>query len=103
MPIVHIQPSGIDIEVEPGESVAEAAWRQDITWPTECYGQMSCTKCYANIVEGEEYVVPADEDELFVLRTRFPAKVRTTFTRLGCCLKVRADGVVLDKLGVMAP
>lgn len=103
MSVVRVEPSGLDIKVEAGEPVAEAAWRQGYTWPTKCWGQLDCTSCFARIAEGEELVVPAEDDELAAMRTRLPARLRSPLVRLGCRLRVTADGVVLEKKGVGPP
>jgi 2Fe-2S ferredoxin len=103
--IVHIDGSDVDLEVNQGESVAEAAWRQGYTWPTKCYGQMECMQCFVRVQPGlgELNVVPAGEDELLAMRTLFPAKMRTSMVRLGCRIEVKGEGVVLEKKGVVAP
>jgi len=53
MPVIHIEPGGIDLEVGPNESVAESAWRQGYTWPTRCWGQADCMVCWVRILDGE--------------------------------------------------
>jgi ferredoxin, 2Fe-2S len=103
MPVVRVEPGGVEIPVQPRETVAEAAWRQGYTWPTKCYGQLDCTQCFARISAGEEHVVPAADDELFTMRTRLPARLRSPLVRLGCRLLVTGDGVVLEKKGVRPP
>jgi 2Fe-2S ferredoxin len=103
MAIVHVEPGGIDIKVEAGESVAEAAWRQGYTWPTKCWGQLECTACFVRIAEGEEFVIPAQDDEIFAMRTILPARLRSPLVRLGCRIQVTADGVQLEKKGVRPP
>ncbi|EME67270.1 ferredoxin [Rhodococcus ruber BKS 20-38] len=103
MPRVRIEGSDLEIGVETYESVAEAAWRQDYVWPSRCWGQRECMQCFVRIRAGEEYVVPADEDELFAMRTKFPPRLRSPLVRLGCCIRVTQDGVVLEKKGVSAP
>jgi ferredoxin, 2Fe-2S len=103
MTVVRIEPGGIEIEVAAREPVAEAAWRQGYTWPTKCYGQLDCTQCFARITAGEEQVLPALDDELFTMRTRLPARLRSPLVRLGCRVLVAGDGVVLEKKGVRPP
>jgi 2Fe-2S ferredoxin len=103
MTVVRIEPGGIGIEVKSRESVAEAAWRQGYTWPTKCWGQMDCVTCFARIREGEERILPPQDDELFAMRTRLPARLRSPLVRLGCRILVTGDGVVLEKKGVRLP
>jgi 2Fe-2S ferredoxin len=101
--IVRIEGSGVEIAVDAGESVAEAAWRQGFVWPTKCWGQMDCMQCFVRVKDGEQNIVPADEDELFAMRTMFPPRLRSSLTRLGCQVHVTGPGVVLEKKGVRPP
>lgn len=101
--IVRIEGSDVEIDVAADESVAESAWRQGFFWPTRCWGQMDCVQCHVRISDGERNIVPATDDELFVLRTRFPRRLRTSLTRLGCQVRVTGPGVVLEKKGVRPP
>ncbi|WP_205751766.1 2Fe-2S iron-sulfur cluster-binding protein [Cryptosporangium phraense] len=97
---MRVEPSGVEFDVGPAESVAEAAWRQDVTWPTKCYGQAECMVCFVKVVDGELSTVPPDDDELHAMRTKMPRRLRTPLTRLACRLRVTGDGVVLEKKGV---
>lgn len=103
MPIVRVEPAGLEFEVEPGEGVAEAAWRQGYTWPTKCWGQAECMVCWVRILDGELAAEPPSEDELFAMRSRLPVKLRSPLTRLACQLRVKGDGLVLEKKGVKPP
>lgn len=100
MPTVRVEPSGVEFDVEPKESVAEAAWRQNVTWPTKCFGQAECMVCFVTVVDGELSAIPADDEELFALRTKAPRRLRTPLTRLACRLRVTGPGLVLEKKGV---
>jgi 2Fe-2S ferredoxin len=103
MPVIHIEPGGIDLEVGPNESVAESAWRQGYTWPTRCWGQADCMVCWVRILDGELAVEPPGEEELLAMRSKLPAKLRSPFTRLACRLRVTGDGLVVEKKGVKPP
>lgn len=103
MTIVRIDPSGLEIDVRPGESVAEAAWRQGYSWPTKCWGQRECMQCFVRVSDGEQHIVPPDDDEVLAMRTLFPPRLRSPLVRLGCCVRIRAEGVVLLKKGVEPP
>jgi len=102
LPVVRIEPLGDEICVRPGEAVAEAAWRLGYHWPTTCFGQANCMACRVRIVAGEQFVVPADDEESEAMRTRLPFATREG-TRLGCRLIVIADGVTVEKRGVRRP
>lgn len=105
MPIVHIDGSDVDVVVLPGESVAEAAWRQGYDWPTKCWGQLECMQCFVRIKPGpgEANIVPAADEELTAMRTMFPPRLRSPMVRLGCRIEVCGEGVELEKKGVKAP
>jgi 2Fe-2S ferredoxin len=97
--------SDVDIEVNPGESVAEAAWRQGYEWPTKCWGQLECMQCFVRVKagDGEVNIVPAGEEEVIAMRTMFPPRLRSPMVRLGCRITVCGEGVVLEKKGVKPP
>lgn len=96
---VRIEPAGVDLEVENGESVAEAAWRQGYHWPTQCYGQADCMSCFTKVVDGELAALPAEELELDAMRLKMSKSVQSLTVRLGCQLKVCGEGLVLHKAG----
>lgn len=103
MPRVRIQPAGLDLEVGAGESVAEAAWRQDLPWPTRCWGRAECMACFTRILAGELAAVPAQEEERQAVRTRMADRMRNDpLVRLACRLQVGGNGLVLHKAGVQA-
>lgn len=103
MPKVRVEPSGVEVEVGPDESVAEAAWRQGYTWPTKCWGQAECMVCFVRILDGELQTEPPSEAELSAMRTRLPRRWRSPLTRLACQLRITGDGVVVEKKGVAPP
>lgn len=100
MAIVRIEPSGIELDVKPKESVAEAAWREGYEWPTKCWGQAECMLCITKVLDGELAAEPAGDEEAFEMRTRLPARMSNSLNRLGCRLLVCDDGLVLEKRGV---
>jgi 2Fe-2S ferredoxin len=103
MPEVRVEPAGVEFDVEKGESVAEAAWRQDVTWPTKCFGQAECMVCFVKVIDGELQTLPPEDDELFEMRTRLPRRLRGPLIRLACRLRIKGPGVVLEKKGVRPP
>ena len=103
MPRVTVMPGNFEIDVEPGEALAQAAWRQGYEWPTTCWGELQCTVCAAVLLHGEEAVEPAEAQELAAISERMPHFRRKPGTRLACRLKVKGDGVVVEKHGLQAP
>jgi hypothetical protein len=47
--MVRGEPLGVDLELEPGESVIEVAWRLGYRWPTTCWGQAECMLCRVDV------------------------------------------------------
>jgi 2Fe-2S ferredoxin len=66
---VSVEPSGVQFDVRPAESVIQAAWRAGFQWPTTCWGQAECGVCAMEILEGAEFLVPADKVEAARLRS----------------------------------
>lgn len=98
---VKILPAGLDLEVEAYESVAEAAWRQGLVWPTQCWGQLECMSCFTRIVGGERDALPAGDAELDAVRMKMPGPMASdSLVRLACQLRCRGDSLVLEKRGV---
>ncbi len=97
---VRIEPGGLELDVEAGETVLEAAWRRGYTWPTKCFGQAECMACRVTVVDGELQTEPPGSHEAFQMRTRLPPRARGPLVRLACQLKVTGPGVVLAKKGV---
>jgi ferredoxin, 2Fe-2S len=97
---VTVEPSGIRFEVHPDESVADAAWRHGLHWPTKCWGQLECMACFAKVLDGETAAVPMGEAEYDALRLRATRRLRQPMTRLACHLKIKGAGLVLEKVGV---
>jgi 2Fe-2S ferredoxin len=86
-PIVRVEPQGIEIEVRPGETLIEAAWREGYDWPTVCYGQAQCTACHVRMLDGWEHVNPVQPEEE-VTRRRLTRTPNLDEIRLACRLEV---------------
>jgi 2Fe-2S ferredoxin len=100
---VRVEPSGLTIAVEPGETVAAAAWRQGFRWPTTCWGKAECMVCAVEVVAGEDATVPPDPAETTALRTLLARQLRRPGSRLACRLRLSGAGVVVRKNGVRPP
>lgn len=89
----RIDPAGIDIEIRPGETLIQAAWRAGYYWPTLCFAMGTCTACQCEIVEGQHLLSPRTESETSLLndlnkrvRRGNPRRVR-----LACQVTVSGD------------
>jgi len=100
MVTVHVQPSGVDVEVADGQSVMAAAEGQGLFWPTICHGLAECHTCYFEVMEGAEHLEPPNGLEEVALRqfagrSWYEGKV----IRLACQARV-SGSVVVRKPGV---
>jgi ferredoxin, 2Fe-2S len=103
-PIVHVEPIGIDLELQPGETIIEAAWRHGYRWPTVCYGQADCTVCHVEVRSGEEHLTPVDDEERDALEQRLPGAGGRDLTRIRLACRAQATGdVTVYKPGVRPP
>ena len=87
---VEVEPSGVSFEIQPDESIIQAAWRGGYWWPTTCEGQGTCKVCVALVLEGE--VSPIEEREaqgLQVIAHSLPDKGGEW--RLACQAKAKGD------------
>jgi ferredoxin, 2Fe-2S len=90
----------VDLEVLPGETLIEAAWRAGYYWPTVCYGQARCMACQVLILAGEENAIPPMEEEVDAMRTLLGGLGRDLRgRRLACRLEVSGP-VTVEKRGV---
>jgi 2Fe-2S ferredoxin len=101
--VVRVDPAGWELDVQVGETLAEAAWRLGYYWPTSCWGQAECMLCYVRITDGELEAEPPDEEELSRMDTRMPSQWQSSTTRLACRLRVNGAGLVVEKKGVRPP
>jgi ferredoxin, 2Fe-2S len=94
---VRVEPAGIDIEVRPGETLFDAAWREGYEWPTVCMGQMLCTACHVIVCRGAENTLPiVQKDEHSAIRrvSRRLYAGQIDGVRLACQLEVRGPVTV---------
>jgi ferredoxin, 2Fe-2S len=100
MVIVHVEPSGVDVEVDQGQSVMAAAEGQGIFWPTICHGQAECLTCFFEVIEGAEHLDPPNRLEEVALRS-FAGRswYEGKTIRFGCQTRVRGS-LTVRKPGV---
>lgn len=90
--MVHVEPSGCDLELEPGETIIEAAWRLGYHWPTVCFGQATCTVCHVEVLSGEDNLTPASDEEQDAIQHRLPGAHRRDLTQLRLACRTGATG-----------
>lgn len=95
---VAVEPSGVEFDVETGETVFEAARRSGVRWPTVCGGVGSCRTCYMVVVCGSQFCSPIDAWEaeglgdLAVRAVAGPVRLACQ-TRVSGPITVRKPGV----------
>lgn len=92
---VRVEPAGLEFGLRPGESVLEAAQRNNIRWPSICKGQASCTTCFIKILQGYENIPKAQPAETEALATA--RRVEPGETRLACQVRPTGDLTVNKK------
>lgn len=96
---VHVQPSGIAFDVDVGESIIAASWRNGYSWPTVCKGQGTCRACVLAVVDGEDNLSPVERWEREGLDA-VTVGLRAGYTyRLACQARIVGD-VTVHKAGV---
>lgn len=83
---LHIAPAGASIDVEPGQTVLDAALRQGIALPYAC-GHGLCGTCKVQVCEGEVDPGPSSSFALMDVE-RSEGKV------LACCATLKSDATI---------
>jgi ferredoxin len=92
MPRVTFLPFDVTVECAEGETVFEAARRNNVPIPTACVAKATCGLCRVKIVAGEQHLPPINADERKHLgNTYFISKLR-----LSCQLAVRGGDVTVQ-------
>jgi ferredoxin len=101
--IARVEPLGLDIPVEPGETVFAAARRLGYRWPTICGGEGDCRACYCIVEQGDEHTSdPAAAEQAQIDALRAVVGDVAGVVRLACQLHI--DGrVVVRKRGIGRP
>jgi 2Fe-2S ferredoxin len=103
-PVVLVDPVGAELEIEPGETIIEAAWRLGYKWPTVCFGQAICTACHFEVLSGGEHLTPVGDEERDVIEHHLSVPRGRDRTRLRLACRAQATGdVTVRKKGVRRP
>ena len=90
VPRVTIEPLGVTLDCNEGESVFACARRHNVFIPTACAGKATCGLCRVKMIAGESNVAPINRDEQKHLgNTYFITKLR-----LSCQLRPTGDVTV---------
>lgn len=100
---VIVQPSGLEYEVKPGETLMAAAKALGFYWPTTCGMQGVCTTCLSEVVSGGELLADMGRSERKTLIAERGESILARPVRLACQATVLAQGtLVVNKTGVRA-
>ncbi len=91
MPKVRIYPEDVEITVEPGKTLLDAALDNNIKIDHNCGGNCACSTCHVIIDEGFDTLNEISEDEEDMLDE---AEGLEDNSRLACQCKVTGDLVV---------
>ncbi len=94
-----VQPAGIEIDVDAGESLLEAAERAGYSWPSVCGRQGVCSTCSVQILEANEPLPVASSAERETLQILPSYQDGDDALRLACQIRPTAD-LAVRKLGV---
>ena len=98
-PKILVTPSNLEFEVTAGQTVLDAANSHDISWPTVCEGNATCTRCFMEVIDGLELLSPMQETEREALdNIRWRGTPREN-ERLACCTEIYGD-IVVRRRGV---
>jgi len=96
--IVRVEPFGVDLQIDAGETLMKAAARAGYYWPTVCGGVAECGACICELRSGGENAGVRTERELRLLK-----EIGTEGgpMRLACCLEAKGS-ITVFKEGVRA-
>ncbi len=99
MALIRVEPSGVSFDINGDETIIEAAWRNNYTWPTICGGQGTCKTCVFMVIDGEDQLGAIESWEAEGLADVAASLRADSVWRLACQAKVTGD-VRLRKVGV---
>lgn len=85
----------LETEVEVGSSILEAAKQCGAPEGDACGGVCACSTCHVYVVEGEDLLSEASEDEEDILDKAFDVRLES---RLGCQAKIQKPGRVVVRI-----
>ncbi len=100
MVVVRVEPAGIDVAVDNGETLMAAAVRAGYRWPTVCGGQAECGVCVLEVVRSVDIDPPAPLEAARLAAVPERRLRPDASLRLACQLRVGTPGLVVFKRGV---
>jgi len=93
LPHEVICPNGAALEAEPGESILDAALRNQIPIEHACEKSCACTTCHVIVREGFDSLAHTEEQEEDYLDKAWGLEPES---RLGCQARVGADDLLVE-------
>ncbi|HJO11197.1 MAG: ISC system 2Fe-2S type ferredoxin [Gammaproteobacteria bacterium] len=93
LPHEVICPDGAIVEAEPGESILDAALRNQITIEHACEKSCACTTCHVIVKEGFDSLELAEEQEEDYLDKAWGLEPES---RLGCQAQIGTEDLVIE-------
>lgn len=93
LPHAGLCPDGAVIDVEPGETILDAALRNDIDIEHACEKSCACTTCHVYVREGAGSLEPSDELEDDMLDKAWGLD---SSSRLSCQVVVGSEDLVVE-------
>ncbi len=90
MPKISDQPEGIQVTVEPGTTILEAARRCGAPVGSACGGNCACSTCHVWVKKGLDSLSEMEDGENDILDKAFDVRASS---RLGCQAKVDEEDV----------
>ncbi|MCV7150204.1 (2Fe-2S)-binding protein [Mycolicibacterium pyrenivorans] len=98
---MRVEPAGIDIDVHPGETLMQAAWRAGYYWPTLCLARGTCTACRCEILDGLHLLSERTDAEVALLGSLDRRVRRANPRRIRLACQAKASGhITVRKPGV---
>lgn len=102
MPVIRVEPLGVDVTADGSMSIMSAAESAGYRWPTVCKGQGLCTTCYVRVLSEPEHLSEMSDLEREGITRLGLAAGEGEVLRLACQARVEGD-VTVFKRGVRAP
>lgn len=87
MPSITFHPLGVTVQVNPGETILEAANRHDIFLRSVCGGNAMCTTCRCRVTAGADNLSPMARGE----KKRLAEMMAAREVRLSCQAQILGD------------
>jgi len=88
MPKVTFMPSGVEVEVNPGTTILDAALEANLDLDHNCGGNCACSTCHIIVEVGMEKLTPLHDDEQDMLDEAIGL---TQTSRLACQCQISGD------------